>query len=98
MHLRETRRALRIDKFMANRSNYIDSSRVQRASISKHAKTLCTAGTRTAMTASLVSLHVAPYAEGFSTSFVGTLEWLFTSMRMIVDPETGRSRKCFVAH
>jgi hypothetical protein len=49
------------------------------------------------MTPSFVSLHVAPNTEGLSTALVGTFEWLLASMRVGMNAETGRPRKCFIA-
>lgn len=47
--------------------------------------------------ATLVSLHVAPHAEGLAAAGVRALEWLLSSVRVAVDPERAGARKGLVA-
>lgn len=49
------------------------------------------------MTATFVALHVAPHAEGFTTTRVGAAEGLLSGVAVGVDAETGRSREGLVA-
>lgn len=43
-----------------------------------------------------MSLHITPYAEGFSTAGVRTLEWLLTSVAVTVDFQAAGPRKGLV--
>ena len=47
---------------------------------------LCTSGTATTVTSSLVPLHVASNAKGLPTSSVGAFEGLLSGMRMAMNP------------
>lgn len=49
------------------------------------------------MAASLVPLHVAPYAEGFSTAAMRAFEGLLAGMRMAVDSQRAWSTESLVA-
>ena len=49
------------------------------------------------MTASLVTLHVAPHREGLSATSMGATEGLLTRVAMRVNAQTGGSRESLVA-
>jgi hypothetical protein len=49
------------------------------------------------MASTFMTLHVAAHAEGLSAALVRTLEGLLAGVRMRMDAQAGRSRKCFIA-
>ena len=59
---------------------------------------LCAPWTTAAVAASLMPLHVASHAEGFTATFVGAQEWLLTGVRVAVYPQTRWPRESFVSH
>ena len=72
--------AIREEETVASRCIYVNHDAVESA------LNLCAPGTSAAVTASFVPFHVASHAECFTTSFVGTQEWLLASVRVAVDP------------
>jgi hypothetical protein len=52
---------------------------------------------RSYVTAALMAFHIAPNAECLSTTQLCALEWLLSSMAIVVNLETARPRECFVA-
>lgn len=58
---------------------------------------VCDVTCHATVTASLVSLHVTPYREGFPAAIVWTSEWLLACVAVTVYLQAGRPAEGFVA-